>query len=83
MRNILLAIAMALLPVASVLAEPSGHQKPDKSANPERLLPVKRSSGGNACAAFGPGFVKVEGTDTCAKIGGGFSVGAGGSGGGR
>jgi hypothetical protein len=76
MRNILLAIVMASLPVSSVLAEPSGHHKP---ANPERLLPVKRAGGGNACAAFGPGFVKMEGTDTCAKIGGGLSVGSGGS----
>lgn len=31
------------------------------------------------CAAFGAGFVEVEGTGTCVKIGGAFSVGVGGS----
>ncbi len=29
----------------------------------------------NPCAAYGPGFARVEGSDTCIKIGGGVSVG--------
>jgi hypothetical protein len=82
MRNILVAIVLAALPAASVLADP-GHQKPDKHGSDGKLLPLKGAGKGNSCAAFGPGFVKVEGTDTCVRIGGGVSVGAGSSGGGR
>ena len=32
-----------------------------------------------SCATYGPGFVKIAGTDTCAKVGGAVSVGAGSS----
>jgi hypothetical protein len=76
MRNILLAIFIALLP-ASVLAEPSGNQKPDKISRSGGQLPVKSAGHGNPCAVYGPGFVRVEGTETCVQIGGTISIGAG------
>jgi hypothetical protein len=76
MRNILLAIVIALLP-ASVLAEPAGNQKPDKFPRSGGQLPVKRAGHGNPCAVYGPGFVRVEGTETCVQIGGTISIGAG------
>jgi predicted secreted protein len=79
MRNILLAIMVAVLPLSSAMAEPSGARKPDKSATEDRLLPVKRSAVANSCAAYGAGFVKLEGTDTCVKIGGAVSIGVGGT----
>ena len=78
MRNILLAIMVAVLPLSTASAEPSGGRKPDKSGTSDRLLPVKRS-GANSCAGHGAGFVKLEGTDTCVKIGGAVSIGAGGA----
>jgi hypothetical protein len=81
MRNILLAIMVALLPLSRASAQPSGGQKPDKSS--DRLLPVKRPGVANSCAAYGVGFVKLEGTDTCVKIGGAISIGVGGSSGAR
>jgi hypothetical protein len=83
MRNILLAIVVAVLPVWSAVAEQPGSQKPDKSATSGRLLPVKRAGAGNYCAEYGPGFVKVDGTETCVKVGGAVSIGAGISGGRR
>jgi hypothetical protein len=83
MRNILLAIMVAMLPLSSASAEPSGGQKPDKSATSDRLLPVKRSGAANSCAAYGAGFVKVEGSETCVKIGGAVSIGVGGATSGR
>jgi hypothetical protein len=83
MRNILLAIAVAVLPISSAAAGQSGGQKPDKPADSGRLLPVKRAGGGDSCAAYGRGFVKPAGADTCVKIGGAVSIGAGGSSGGR
>jgi hypothetical protein len=49
-------------------------------ANPTKLdfstpldrFPPAKSTAGNPCAAFGPGFVKVQGT--CAKVGGRVDV---------
>jgi hypothetical protein len=83
MRKILLAITVATLPTASALADPPVRQKPDNHASRGKLLPLKGSGTSNICAAYGPGFAKVEGTDTCIKIGGAVSIGAGSSGGGR
>ncbi len=79
MRNILLVIGIAMLTGASA-AEPPGPSKSDRS--PSKLLPVKSGANVNSCAAYGAGFVKVEGTDTCVKVGGAISVGAGVSAGG-
>ncbi len=75
MRNILLAIAVAMLPAAA--AEPSSSQKPDKPLASGRLLPLKGAGAGNSCAAYEPGFVKLDGTDTCVKIGGIVGIGTG------
>jgi hypothetical protein len=84
MRNTLLAIvATALLPASTALAEQSSHRKPDKPTGSGRLLPLKGAAADNSCAAFGPGFIKVDGTETCVKIGGTVSIGVGGSSGGR
>jgi hypothetical protein len=79
MRNILLAIVIAILPATIAAADPPGALKLDKAMPPTKLLPVKGASTGNSCAAYGPGFRKVEGTDTCVKVGGAVSVEVGGS----
>jgi hypothetical protein len=80
-RNSLIGIAVAMLPAAAAVADPLGNLKLDPAAaSPsDKPLPLKRTGTGNACAALGPGFVKVDGTDTCIEIGGMISVGAGGS----
>ena len=83
MRKSLLVIAALLLPVSCALAEPPGFQKSEKAAGSGKPLPLKGASSANSCAAYGPGFVKVEGSDTCVKVGGAFSVGVGTSGGAR
>ena len=84
MRNTLLAIvAVALLPASIALAEQSSHRKPDKPAGSGKLLPLKGAAAGNSCAAYGPGFARADGTDTCVKIGGAFSIGVGSSSGSR
>ena len=80
MRNTLLAIVTAtLLPASIALAEQPSDRKPDKPTASSRLLPLKGAAAGNSCAAFGPGFVRVDGTETCVKIGGAVSIGVGGS----
>jgi hypothetical protein len=80
MRKPLLAIvAAALLPASIALAEQSNPRKPDKPTASGRLLPLKGAAAGNSCAAFGPGFVRADGTETCVKIGGTVGIGVGGS----
>ena len=75
-------IAVVLPAVAAVAEEPRP-QKSRKAATPDKVLPLKRSSSTNVCAEYGAGFVKIEGTNTCMKIGGAVSVGAGASSGSR
>ena len=80
----LLAIAALILTGATALAaEQSGPQKSGKPEPARKLLPIKDTASGNSCAAYGAGFVKVEGTDTCVKLGGAISIGAGTSSGSR
>jgi hypothetical protein len=79
MRNFLLAIAVAMLPVCAARAGQPVIPGAEKHAPADRLPPLKQAGSVNACAAYGPGFVKVEGTDTCVKIGGAVSLGVGGS----
>jgi hypothetical protein len=77
MSKSLLVIAALLLPASSALAEQPGIQKSDKAALSGKVLPLKGASSGNSCAAYGPGFVKVAGSDTCVKVGGAGSVDVG------
>ena len=83
MRKSLFVIIAVVLPAVAVAAEQPRSQKPDKTATSGKLLPLKRSTSANACAEYGAGFVKIEGTNTCMKIGGAVSVGAGVSSGSR
>lgn len=79
MRNLLLVIALvAAPPVSSAVAGQPQTQKSGKPSAPDRQLRPKAGAG-NSCAAFGPGFLKAPGTDTCVKIGGGVDIGVGGS----
>ncbi|HEV7878574.1 hypothetical protein [Bradyrhizobium sp.] len=52
-------------------------RKPDKPATSVPPRPAKAAA--NPCAEYGPGFVRIEGSSTCIKIGGSFGVGVGGS----
>jgi hypothetical protein len=82
MRKIFIVL-IAALPVAA-LAEPSGRKKSDQApASSGKPLPLKGATRTNPCAEFGPGFVRIEGSDTCMKIGGGIGIGGGVSSGGR
>ena len=78
MRNILIALVIAALSGASALAESFSANKREQSAAAGRST-AKRAGPNNPCSAFGPGFVKVDGSETCVKIGGAVSVGAGSS----
>jgi Porin subfamily len=78
MRNLLFAIQLAMLPVSFAAAEQPVIPKTDTSATSGKLLPVKKSTGAvNSCAAYGADFVKIEGSDTCMRIGGAVRLDAG------
>jgi hypothetical protein len=64
--------------VGSASAEQTRPLKFDQPGN-GKTLPVKEPKYDNSCAAYGAGFVKVAGTNTCVKIGGSVSIDAGGS----
>ena len=83
MRKSLLVMMIVVLSSVAARAEQPRLQKADKAATSNKLLPLKRSNSANACAEYGAGFDKIEGTNTCMKIGGAVSVGAGVSGGSR
>ncbi len=75
MRSFLIIVAM--LCATPALAESTRPLKLDTPATTDKSVPPRGKASSNACAAYGPGFVKVEGTDTCVQIGGSISVGAG------
>ena len=83
MRTRVLLVIAASLVASAAMAESSSPPKLPKSAQPGKGLPVKGATSANSCAAYGAGFVKVEGTETCVKMGGAISIGVGGAVGGR
>jgi hypothetical protein len=82
MRKSLLVMLAVMLPSFAAAEQPR-FQKTDKAATTGKSLPLKRPGSANACAEYGAGFVKIEGTNTCMKIGGAVSIGAGVSSGSR
>jgi hypothetical protein len=76
MRTIFLVIVVVLLSASAAPAQQFRDGKPDK---PAKSLPLRPSKAANPCAEYGAGFVRIEGSSTCVKIGGSLSVGVGGS----
>lgn len=78
MRILFLAMLVAVLSPSAVLAASASRPKGDYTTPPDPLPPAKHAAG-NPCAAYGAGFVKIEGTDTCMRIGGSLQVGVSGA----
>ncbi|WP_414709691.1 hypothetical protein [Rhodopseudomonas sp.] len=68
---IIAVLIVAVLPLAAFAEQPAATVPP--SRDPPR--PIPRAAKTNPCAEFGPGFVMVEGSSTCVKLGGSVSVG--------
>jgi hypothetical protein len=77
MRTIFPVIVLALLSASAASAQQSRDGKPDKPAKSPPLRPAKAAA--NPCAEYGAGFVRIEGSSTCIKVGGSLGVGVGGS----
>ena len=75
MKNACLTCVAQLIaaPAFAESSRPLKFDQPDRS----KSLPVKERKYDSSCAAYGAGFVKIDGTGTCVKIGGSVSVGAG------
>jgi hypothetical protein len=71
--RLLLSILLVAAIECSASAEPLPPRKPVQTV----AKPPQRSPQANPCAAFGPGFVRMEGSDTCVKLGGGIGIGIG------
>ena len=83
MRKSLLVIVAVLLPASAAFAEQARIPRSDKTAPSGKLVPLKGARSANSCAEYGAGFVRVEGSNTCMKVGGAISIGAGVSSGSR
>jgi hypothetical protein len=64
MKAIVVALIFAVLPGLAAAKDEPKLKKPEQDKQ-------------KACAEYGPGFVKVEGTDMCVKVGGSVEAGAG------
>ncbi|MBU6461839.1 MAG: porin [Bradyrhizobium sp.] len=78
MRNILLIVPLAALSISTAAADSLARQKPSSDAIPGKPFAAERIGRSHVCAAYGPGFVKVDGSDTCVKVGGSISAGVSG-----
>ncbi|MEA2819390.1 MAG: hypothetical protein QOJ86_1394 [Bradyrhizobium sp.] len=77
MRMIVPVVIVAMLSASAAPAQQFRDGKPDKPAKSLPLRPAKAAV--NPCAEYGAGFVRIEGSSTCIKVGGSLSVGAGAS----
>lgn len=77
MRKSLLAVVAVVLSASAALAGQPRLQKPEPHATSGKVLPLKGARSANSCAEYGAGFVKIEGSNSCVKIGGAVSIGAG------
>lgn len=79
MLKVALIVVFGMVATATALAQPQLRRPDAPRKTPDsKTLNKPSSHGSNSCAAFGPGFVKLDGTDTCVRVGGSISVGAGG-----
>lgn len=77
MRKFSLVIVALMLPMAGAFAEQPRLPNSGKAPPSGKLLPLKSARPSNSCADYGAGFVRVEGSNTCVKVGGAISVEAG------
>ena len=82
MQKLVSVVVATLLSVAPVAAKTLRLPNAAKSESSVKTLPLKGAASANSCAAYGAGFVKVDGTGTCVHVGGSIRVEAGAAAGG-
>ncbi|KIU48036.1 MULTISPECIES: porin [Bradyrhizobium] len=73
MRTTCFAVIAVLIPAAAS-AQQGDRWNLRTPPDAGKTLSSKSATRSNACASYGPGFVKVEGSDTCVKLGGAIRV---------
>jgi len=68
--SLLAILALSIVPASAEQSRPLTFDQPRGKS-----LPVKEPKYDGSCAAYGAGFVKVAGTDTCVKVGGSVGIG--------
>lgn len=74
MRKVGLVVVFGI--VAPSMAMAQSDVRPSDAPRKTLEKPLKRPP--NPCAEYGAGFVKLEGSDTCVRLGGSIGIGAGG-----
>lgn len=79
-------VALAMTSVALTSAVLAQHLDPKvlrqsphatTSHDTAKVKPLARSRPSASCAEFGPGFVRMPGSDSCMRFGGGVGIGVG------
>ena len=76
MCTIIFVVMMSILPAGFANAEPVDRLRAPL-AKAEVQKPRKQRRPIEPCAEYGPGFGRIEGTDTCVRIGGSVGIGVG------
>jgi hypothetical protein len=72
-----MAIGLCAVSAANAASSPAAFSALSKPLPPAKPAPRAGAVNHNSCASFGLNFRRIEGTDTCVKIGGAVSVEAG------
>ena len=84
MRRGSILLAIGALSMSAAAAQPTSNLADSKSKpTASSGAVVQKSAPAKSCSEYGPGFIRVEGSTSCMRIGGAVSIGAGASGAGR
>jgi hypothetical protein len=75
--GLLLSLAAMLIPPAAAQAQQTKERAVRKPVETRTVRPAERPSGMKPCPEYGAGFYKLEGSDTCVRIGGGIGIDVG------
>lgn len=69
------SILLALVTASLALAQQLGLKTQRSRSDDSKLKTAPRPRSTSSCAEYGAGYVRVEGTSSCVRLGGGISVG--------
>lgn len=72
MRSAVALLVLLLAPICSGLAQSLDTKVLGKKSDAPVARPKERTGGMKACPEYGAGFYRLEGSDTCVRIGGGI-----------
>ena len=73
-----LALALAVAIPTTAWAQGRGSHIAGRDIKIERPIKKSRPSARKACREYGPGFIRVEGSSSCVRVGGSIGVNVGG-----